>query len=311
MRVNSVVAVVRAGDDDGEELAFRTRKLRGPEHDRPVEGHRFAQHTRAKAHRLDDVEDLPGALDRRVVLRAKRARRFAFLDQAEVGHWVILPAEELFRPASEALPTGFIQLVTQSSTALWMTVYTRRLVLGREHLPEEGEEGVGRNEPDPPHQPYVDVGERIASVLHAAEQAAEQIRTDARREAEELTAGARQARDEADEYAQDVRSGVDGYANQHRREAEEEARQMLATAEAEAKALREAAQDMARQLEDEGRRRREELRDETRHLEERRKRALEDIREIAAQLEDVIGSAQVSEGGEQALDEALAVRREP
>jgi hypothetical protein len=48
VRANSVVAVVRAGDDDRQQLALGARELGGAEHDRPVEIHRRRQHRRVQ-----------------------------------------------------------------------------------------------------------------------------------------------------------------------------------------------------------------------------------------------------------------------
>ena len=42
VRLNSVVAVVRAGDHHREKLTLRAAELRGAEHDRLVEAHRSA-----------------------------------------------------------------------------------------------------------------------------------------------------------------------------------------------------------------------------------------------------------------------------
>ena len=158
-------------------------------------------------------------------------------------------------------------------------------------------EGVGRIEPVPAPAPapqaesYANLGEHVASVLRAAEDAAEQIKADAQLAAEEVVQGAQRVRREAEEYAEDIRVAVESYANQQRREAEEEARRATAGAEAEARALREAAQEMARGLEGETERRREQLREDTRDLEDRRKRALDDLREIALGLQDVLSTS--------------------
>ena len=95
-------------------------------------------------------------------------------------------------------------------------------------------EGIGRIEPASARPAYAEVAERVAGVLRAAEEAAEQIRRDARVEverakreaeaegrarAEELARRAEEIRSEADEYARDIRLAVDAYANQRRRDA--------------------------------------------------------------------------------------------
>ena len=188
-------------------------------------------------------------------------------------------------------------------------------LVGASREPESAPaEGIGRVEPAPlvpapPSQPYADPGGHVAGVLRAAEDAAEQIRADARAEAAEIVRSAQRVRDEADAYALDVRQPVEAYANQQRREAEEEARKAAAGAEAEARALREAAQEMARGLEDETRRRREALREETRALEERRNRALDDLREIASGLEDVLVTKRDRPQAPSSLDDALSITR--
>jgi len=156
-------------------------------------------------------------------------------------------------------------------------------VLGSEEPAPLAGEGVGRIEPaGPGRTPYEDLGGRVAGVLEAAEQAAEQMRGDAEVEAATIRAS-------AEEYAADVRHAVDTYANQQRREAEAEASRTVEAGLAEARAMREAAQAMARRLEDEARARADALRADTRGLEERRARALEELRDIAATLGDLVG----------------------
>jgi F0F1-type ATP synthase membrane subunit b/b' len=177
-------------------------------------------------------------------------------------------------------------------------------VLGRSDDTERGVEEV-----TPFAQPLqqatasTDVGEAVAGVLRAAEDAAERIRAEAQTQAreivdrahgeatariEELSREAERTRIDADDYARDIRAAVDGYGTQQRREAEEEARQILADAEEQARATREAAQDMARQIEGEARVRHERLREDIRSLEERRTRIVHDLREMAAQIDDLI-----------------------
>jgi hypothetical protein len=86
MRADSVVTVVRAGDDDGKELPLCARELGGTEHDRLVEAHRGLEHPRVERHRLDDVENLARAADGRVVLAPELAGRLVLIDQAKVRH---------------------------------------------------------------------------------------------------------------------------------------------------------------------------------------------------------------------------------
>jgi hypothetical protein len=148
-----------------------------------------------------------------------------------------------------------------------------------------------------------DIGARVAGILEAAEQAAEQIRSDALRQAretmrraevdaeariDELSREAERVRAEADDYARDIRQAVDSYGTQARREAEEEARNLVGGAEEQARATREAAQAMAEQIQVDAHRRHETLLREAKSLEERRQRVLEGLRDLVAQLQDAL-----------------------
>src|SRR5688572_11220268 len=86
VRAYSVVAVVRARDDDGEQLALGPGQLGGAEHDLLVKIHRAPEDGRPQAHGLHDVEDLAGPADGRVVLSLEVAGRLPHLDQAQVSH---------------------------------------------------------------------------------------------------------------------------------------------------------------------------------------------------------------------------------
>lgn len=155
-----------------------------------------------------------------------------------------------------------------------------------------------------------DVGSRVSAILAAAERAAEELRTEAKREVSELlgrvesdagaritelTAEAERTRSDADDYASDVRLAVDAYASERRREAEEEGRRAVAEAEEQARAMRETAEDMARQIDGDAHRRVDELRQEITLLEDRRERAFQSLRDVAAQLEDVLLRPRVGE----------------
>jgi len=169
-----------------------------------------------------------------------------------------------------------------------------------------------------------DVGSRVTGILEAAEQAAEQIRSDALREAhdtmrraeadaqiriEELTRETERTRVEADEYARDIRQAVDSYGTQARREAEEQARQALTAAEDEARAVREAAQAMAEQIQADARKRHESLHGEAKALEERRQRVLDGLRDLAAQLQDALVEPTRAGREDDSLVDALDVER--
>ena len=174
-----------------------------------------------------------------------------------------------------------------------------------------------------PVREYTDVGDAVAGVLRAAEDAAEKIRVEAQTQAreiverskgdaatrvDELTREAERTRHDAEDYARDIRQAVDSYGTQQRREAEEEARGILADAEEQARATREAAQEMALQIEGDARRRQERLRDEVRSLDERRQRVVEGLREMAAQLNELFPELEPGAREAEMLD-ALEVER--
>lgn len=171
---------------------------------------------------------------------------------------------------------------------------------------------------------YTDVGEAVAGVLRAAEEAAEKIRAEARTQAieiveaargdatariEDLTRDAERTRRDADEYANDIRQAVESYGSQQRREADDDARRILAQAEQQARATREAAQEMAGQIEGEARLRNQGLRDEIRSLEERRERVLVGLRELAAELNGLFPELAARGQDDVELLDALHVER--
>ena len=171
---------------------------------------------------------------------------------------------------------------------------------------------------------HTDVGEAVAGVLRAAEEAAEKIRAEARTQAieiveaargdatariEELTREAERTRHDAEDYANDIRQAVESYGSQQRREADEEARRILAQAEQQARATREAAQQMAGKIEGDARLRNDGLRDEIRSLEDRRERVLIGLRELAAELNELFPELTAGQRGEAQLLDALHVER--
>src|SRR5215207_2255742 len=175
-----------------------------------------------------------------------------------------------------------------------------------------------------PRREHAQLGDRVAHVLNAAEEAADQIRADARREGvriikeaeataatrvDELTREAEQLREDADDYARDIRSAVDSYATQQRRDAEEEARRVLSEAETQARATREASQEMSEQMQQDARRRHEMLQRESKALEERRQRVVEGLRDLSAQLQDALVEPVRQGRDEESLTDALDFER--
>jgi hypothetical protein len=157
---------------------------------------------------------------------------------------------------------------------------------------------------------YAQLGDRVAAVLQAAEEAAEQIHLDARSAADELLAEAKReaqrVRVEADTEAKNTREAVESYATNHRREAEEKAAKALSDAESQARASREAAEAMAKRIEESARTLEEEVREQERMIRGRMQRYLAALRDVSGQIEDVLGE---TERGEQTHVEALDVER--
>jgi chromosome segregation ATPase len=198
-------------------------------------------------------------------------------------------------------------------------------VLGRSDDTERKvEEVTPFAQPSEEPTPYADVGDAVASVLKAAQEAAERLRDEAQTQArdilerahgeasariEELTRESERTRSEAEDYARDVRAAVDSYGTQQRRGAEEEARHILADAEEQARATREAAQEMGQQIGSEARARYERLHEEVRSLEERRTRIVTDLRELTAQLNDLVAEADPVARETELLDALDAERR--
>ena len=168
---------------------------------------------------------------------------------------------------------------------------------------------------------YAELGDRVAAVLQAAEEAAEQIRSEADAAAEQVTRQAEQesrsrleqakseaqrVRVEADTEAKNTREAVESYATNHRREAEEKAARLLAEAEVQARASREAAEAMAQRIEESARTLEEEVRDQERMIRGRMQRYLAALRDVSGQIEEVLGK---TDGDQPALVEALDVER--
>jgi type IV secretory pathway VirB10-like protein len=168
---------------------------------------------------------------------------------------------------------------------------------------------------------YAQLGDRVAAVLQAAEEAAQQIRVEARTAAEQMTRQAEQearsvledsrseaqrVRVEADTEAKNTREAVESYATNHRREAEEKAARVLSEAEKQARASREAAEAMSQQIEERARTLEDEVREHERMIRGRMQRYLAALRDVSGQIDEVLGE---TERGEQTLVEALDVEQ--
>jgi hypothetical protein len=146
-----------------------------------------------------------------------------------------------------------------------------------------------------PATTYADIGERVAGVLRAAEEAAGEIKSEARKEAES--------------YVRDTREAVNSYASQRRREAEEVTQKILTDAEGQARATREAAEQMAKQIEGTARQRQGALREESRTVEARLQRALAGFRQITERLEELL-EAPLETDDDGSVAQALELRRQ-
>jgi cell division septum initiation protein DivIVA len=165
------------------------------------------------------------------------------------------------------------------------------------------------------------VGDRVAAVLRAAEEAAEQIRMDAQAAAEQMTRQAEQeakarleeARKEADRVrtaadaeSESTRDAIQLYATNHRREAEEKAARLLSDAEMQARSAREVAEAMVQRIQESARSLEEEVREQERMVRGRMQRYLAGLRDVSGQIEGVLAE---TERGAPPLVEALNVER--
>ncbi|MBD0317342.1 MAG: hypothetical protein ICV71_02365 [Thermoleophilia bacterium] len=121
---------------------------------------------------------------------------------------------------------------------------------------------------------YDELGERVASVLNAAEQAAEQIRADAMSAAEQTR--------------RDAEAEARSYAEERRREADVESERRRSEALAEATSIRDGAQAAARRIAEEGQRHLRELREDARALERRFVAAIDDLRDLVSEVEEAV-----------------------
>jgi hypothetical protein len=133
-----------------------------------------------------------------------------------------------------------------------------------------------------------ELGDRVAAVLRAAEEAAEQIRTDAQAAAEQVR---RQAEQEAKARLEESRR---------------EAVRVLSDAETQARASREAAEAMVQRIQESARSLEEEVREQERMIRGRMQRYLAGLRDASGQIEAVL---QETERDAPPLVEALNVER--
>lgn len=124
---------------------------------------------------------------------------------------------------------------------------------------------------------YAELGERVAGVLRAAEEAAEAIEAEAHEKADALR---RRAEVEARATVEDERV-----------KAAADAGRLRQAAVADAETIRDAAQAAAGRIAQEGQRRLGALREDARALEGRFESAVDDLHDLIAQLESVVRDA--------------------
>jgi hypothetical protein len=162
----------------------------------------------------------------------------------------------------------------------------------------------------------IDVGTRVAEVLHAAESAAEGIVADAGAEADRLRAAAleelerartaaEQLRGDAETYAESTRAKAHDDAESLRRDVQGEVAAMRSEAAAEAQALREDGELIRDQLAREGLARQRQLAEATHSLEEQLGTALGAVRGIAAELDELLAREQTARSEDESLVEVL------
>ena len=194
--------------------------------------------------------------------------------------------------------------------------------------PGQNTRDAGSDAEGPPLEDSADfaqVGSHIASVLAAAEHAAEQISEEAReaaskiredasreaerirREADDVASACERQRAEIEKYVAETREAADAYAQKTRQTGEAEAEKIRADAEKTARSVVGEAERRGQDIEDAARRRSEHLAKEEHDIEERMRNLLGASRELTEHLEEELGlkSSPEAAAGQESLDEAL------
>jgi hypothetical protein len=171
------------------------------------------------------------------------------------------------------------------------------------------------------HGGYAEVGEQVASVLAAAQQAAEEVRTGAIQDAERIrqaaeadAASTRQEaesaaeqtqresealRAEAEQYSREAREAADRYAVATRQSVEDEVAARRAESEEHARDTQRAAEERAREIEAAALERRRAIIEEAERSEERLEELLEEFQGMTSQLDGLV-HARRAEGEDEA-----------
>jgi hypothetical protein len=188
----------------------------------------------------------------------------------------------------------------------------------RSETPKQGEQ----------HESYAEVGEQVASVLSAAQRAAEEIRATTLEEAErirqEANADAASTRDEAhsaaeqarresealraeaEKYSREAREAADRYVAKTRQEVEDEAAARRAETEQQARQMHRAAKQQARDIETEALQRRKAIIAEAERSEARLEQLLGVYRGMTSQLEELLDPEARDDSADDAAADELA-----
>lgn len=226
-------------------------------------------------------------------------------------------------PADNGEPVPFAELLmshVKEGRSEGMKEYLRSKVEQRAEPRAEprAEQRDGSDEP----APYMQLGKEVTAVLIAAEQAAEDIRENAKREAHRIEAEAKKdaaatiaeaqaQRAAANSYGDETRAGADAYAEKTRRTADKDAARAVAQAAEQAKRIVADAERKATELEAEAERRRDDLERGSEEAQDRIETMLAAFRSATGELEALLHTKKTDEPVERVSDELMdeAVRR--
>jgi hypothetical protein len=164
---------------------------------------------------------------------------------------------------------------------------------------------------------YAQVGEQVASVLAAARQAAEEIRTtaleeagtirdEASREAQQLRLASEALRTEAEEYDRKTREAADRYVEATRQQLEEETARRRGEIDLAAQESQRAAEERASAIEADALQRRSAIIEEAQRSEARLEQLLGVYRGMTSQLEELLIMERAGDDTVHAQEESFA-----
>jgi hypothetical protein len=225
--------------------------------------------------------------------------------------------------ADNAEPVPFAELLmshVKEGRSEGMKEYLRSKVEQRAEprAEQRAEQRDGSDEP----APYMQLGKEVTAVLIAAEQAAEEIRENAKREAHRIEAEAKKdaaatiaeaqaQRAAANSYGDETRAGADAYAEKTRRTADKDAARAVAQAAEHAKRIVADAERKATELEAEAERRKDDLERGSEEAQDRIETMLAAFRSATGELEALLHTKKTAEPVERVSDELMdeAVKR--